>query len=108
MQRYRLDNFTKGWYIGNFLPAVLHTKAFEVALKKHKQGEDYERHSQRTAYEYNLLVQGMLSIGDERFVDGDIFVIFPGEMTKPVFHTDCTVVCVKVPSLPNDKEVADA
>jgi hypothetical protein len=38
---------------------------------------------------------------------GDIFIIEPLEVAVPTFHEDCKVLCVKVPSLPNDKyEVA--
>jgi len=101
--RRRLEEFDRGFFIGDFEPSLMKTKKFEIALKQHKAGEDYAAHSQKRAYEYNLLVHGHMNIGKEVFNDGDIFVIAPGEVTTPVFHTDCTVVCVKVPSLPGDK-----
>jgi hypothetical protein len=34
---------------------------------------------------------------------GDVFVFEKNEIADPIFLEDCTVVCVKVPSLPNDK-----
>ena len=34
---------------------------------------------------------------------GDIFVIEPNEVADPVFHEDCTILCVKVPGDSTDK-----
>jgi hypothetical protein len=34
---------------------------------------------------------------------GDVFVFNPLDVADPVFHEDCIVVCVKVPSIPGDK-----
>ena len=34
---------------------------------------------------------------------GDVFVFDKGEIADPIFLTDCTVVVVKVPSIPTDK-----
>ena len=36
---------------------------------------------------------------------GDIFVIYPNESSKPLFCEDCTLVVVKIPSIPRDKIV---
>ena len=40
---------------------------------------------------------------DTELVAGDIFVVEPNEISDPMFHEDCTIVCVKVPSVPGDK-----
>jgi hypothetical protein len=34
---------------------------------------------------------------------GDVFIFQKGEIADPVFHEDCTLVVVKVPSIPYDK-----
>ena len=103
MKRYKLSQFTKGWFMGAFKPTIFHTSAFEVAIKYHQAGENYPAHKQRIATEYNVMIEGKLRIGQEIFVKGDIFVIAPEEVVKPKFTTDCTVVCVKVPSIATDK-----
>jgi hypothetical protein len=36
-------------------------------------------------------------------VTGDTFIVAPNEIADPIFHEDCTVMCVKAPSLPKDK-----
>ena len=34
---------------------------------------------------------------------GEIFVIEPMEVADPIFHDDCYLMTVKIPSLPGDK-----
>ena len=103
MKRNKLSQFKGGWFIGAFKPSLLPTKEFEVAFKTHQQGDSWPAHYQEKATEYNLLVRGRMTIGKDIFNDGDLFVVPPGEVVKPIFLTDCDVVCVKVPSLPGDK-----
>ena len=105
MKRAKLSQFKKGWFIGAFKPSLLPTSQFEVALRQHRKDEDYPAHYQQVATEYNLLVHGRMAIGEEIFNDGDLFVIPPGEVVKPIFISDCQVVCIKVPSLPGDRVV---
>ena len=103
MKQYKLADFTKGWFIGSFQPAIFHTNAFEIAIKHHQAGENYPAHKQRIATEYNVMIEGKMRIGQEILVKGDIFVIAPEEVVKPKFTTDCVVVCIKIPSMPTDK-----
>ena len=35
----KLDDMTKGWFVGNFEPSVLRTNAVEVAVKKYSEGD---------------------------------------------------------------------
>ena len=108
MQTAKLSDFIGGWFLGNFQPSLCQTPHVEVALKRHKAGEPWPMHGQQVATEYNLVVTGRLVLtnpqGEEQaFNDGDLFVIPPGEAWQPSFVGDCTVVCVKVPSVPGDK-----
>ena len=104
MKRAKLSQFKQGWFLGGFKPSLLPTKQFEVGFKQHRKDEDYPAHYQQIATEYNLLVHGRMSIGKHVFNDGDLFIIKPEEVVKPIFISDCEVVCVKVPSLPGDKK----
>mgnify|MGYP001585026630 FL=1 len=96
--------------MGDFVPSVCQTPLFEVAIKQHKQDEQWDRHYQKVATEYNVLIKGLMEIElDEKSLSiwpGDIFIFEPGEVAKPHFLTNCTVVCVKVPSIPGDKVIA--
>ena len=44
-----------------------------------------------------------MKICDEELTSGDIFIIYPGEISDPVFLEDCEIICVKSPSVPGDK-----
>lgn len=103
----KLADFKDGWFIGNFEPTLKKTKHFEVAVKQHFKFEDWPEHLQRTATEYNVLIEGkiLLTTKTKSVVvePGDVFVIYPKTPMKPVFLEDCTVVCVKTPSIPDDK-----
>jgi quercetin dioxygenase-like cupin family protein len=103
MKKRNLDEMWRGWFIGNFDPAILKTENFEVGLLSHKKGEVWPKHYHVIATEYNLLISGSMTICGELIVPGTIFVLEPNEVADPIFHDDCQVLCVKVPSIKGDK-----
>jgi quercetin dioxygenase-like cupin family protein len=103
MIKRNIDEFYRGWFIGNFEPSLLKTDQFEVSILKHAQGEHWPKHYHAIATEYNVLLKGSMKINGELMTEGDVFVIEPGEAAEPEFLEDCTLVCVKTPSLPGDK-----
>jgi len=103
MKKQRIEDMWRGWFIGNFEPSLLKTDQFEVGLLTHKKGEVWPKHYHEIATEYNLLIEGSMTIAGEEIKPGDLFVFEPGEIADPVFHEDCQVLCVKTPSLPKDK-----
>jgi quercetin dioxygenase-like cupin family protein len=103
MEIRRIEDFTRGWIIGNFDPSLLKTDKFEVGLLRHKAGEAWPKHYHKVGTEYNVLVNGKMIIQDKELNSGDVFVFTPGEIADPIFLEDCTVLVVKVPSLPGDK-----
>lgn len=103
MIKRNIDEFHRGWFIGNFEPSLLKTDQFEVSILKHAKGEQWAKHYHAIATEYNVLLKGSMKINGELMIEGDVFVIEPGEAAEPEFLEDCTLVCVKTPSLPGDK-----
>jgi quercetin dioxygenase-like cupin family protein len=103
MKKHKLRDFHRGWFIGNFDPAVLKTENIEVGVLTHLKGEQWPKHYHAVATEYNVLVKGLMKVNGETLVEGDVFIFEPGETADPEFLEDCTVVCVKAPSLPGDK-----
>lgn len=103
MKIHKIEDFKRGWLIGNFDPSIFKTKDFEVGLLKHNKGEVWPKHYHAIATEYNLLVSGSMIIKKTTIMPGDIFIIDPNEVADPVFLEDCTVLCIKVPSVPGDK-----
>jgi quercetin dioxygenase-like cupin family protein len=103
MKKYNIADFWKGWVIGNFEPSLLKTKDFEVGLLSHAKGEKWPKHYHKVGTEYNVLVKGSMTIGGVLMNSGDVFVFQPEDVADPVFHEDCQVLCIKVPSIPGDK-----
>ena len=103
MNKYRLDSFTKGWFIGNFSPTIFNSKDFEVAVKYFKPGDKEEAHMQSISTEITVVIEGNIQISSNTFTSGDIIMIPPGEFADFESITASKLVCVKFPSIPNDK-----
>lgn len=107
IQKYRIEDFKGGWFIGDFDPSLLKTKDFEVSIKLHPKGEAWDIHYHKVATEYNYVVSGRVKIEDEVYETGDLFVVEPNYVMDPEFLEDCTIVCVKTPSIVGDKYVLE-
>jgi len=105
MQILKLEDMKGGWFIGDFEPTAHKTKDFEVSYKVHKQGEQWDHHYHRCITEINLLASGRMIMHGKELNGGDIFILKPYEVADPIFLQDCYIVCVKTPSIPNDKVI---
>jgi quercetin dioxygenase-like cupin family protein len=103
MKLSNIKDMTRGWFIGDFEPSILRTKDFEVGLLTHKKGEVWPKHYHALSTEYNVLIEGSMTVQGTQINPGDIFIFEPMEIADPVFHEDCKVLCVKVPSVIGDK-----
>ena len=103
MHIHKLEHMVKGWYIGDFVPSVYRTAAFEVCHKTHKKDEVWPTHYHAVATEINLLIYGKMLINDTELNAGDIFTIYPKEVVTPKFLEDCALTVIKIPSLIGDK-----
>lgn len=108
MDIHKLADFVGGWFIGDFQPTLLRTPDFEIAWKMHTRREGVEPHYHRQVIEYNLLAHGSMTVNGIRLEERDLFVLHPGERADIEIHTEQVhVVCVKVPSIPADKELCE-
>jgi len=105
MKKFRLEDMKSGWFAGNFLPTAFKTKDFEACYRIHLKGEVWDKHTHKIGTEINLLVKGKMKMCGHVLNSGDIFVVFPWELSDPVFFEDCEIVCIKTPSVPGDKYV---
>lgn len=103
MQINKIEDFEKGWFVGNFSPAILHSRDFEIAVKWFKAGEKEPLHKQIVATEITVVIEGEIRLGEKIFAKGDLITIPPGEFASFESITDSALVCVKTPSLPDDK-----
>lgn len=98
-----INNFTGGWFIGNFEPSLLKDGGFEASVKTHKKDENWPVHYHKIATEYNVIVSGNMTIQNQNLKTGDVFVLKPYEVADPIFHEDTVIVCIKYPGAINDK-----
>lgn len=98
----RIENMKGGWFVGNFEPSAYKTSDFEVSYKLHPAGEKWDYHYHTKVTEINYLIKGEMTLQNKLLTSGDIFTLYPFEIADPTFHTDCEIICVKIPSA-NDK-----
>ena len=106
MERSHLSQFKDGWFIGNFNPSLVETEAFEICVKQFKKGEVELSHFQRISTEITVVLEGTVRMGDHTLEESDILIVSKNEVCDFEALTDCKVMGVKFPSLPNDKVLA--
>lgn len=89
MEINKLSNVKGGWFIGDFSPAVMRQKDFEVGYKVHKKGEIWPKHTHKIATEITVLIRGKMIIQGQTINAGDIFTLYPNEIAYPEFLEDC-------------------
>lgn len=107
MEKYKVDNFFKGWIIGDFAPSLYRNSDFEIAIKFFSKGEKEAFHKQLIATEITVVIEGKIRLGNTFFERGDVISIPPNEVADFESLTDSSLVCIKFPSIPNDKVVTD-
>jgi hypothetical protein len=98
-----LNDFTKGWFLGNFEPSLLKTNDFEIAIKRYKANDYEESHYHKISTEYTVIVEGEVEMNGLKYSKDDIITILPNHSTDFKCLTDVITTVVKVPSSKNDK-----
>jgi hypothetical protein len=105
MTTYRIEDFFKGWFVGDFENSVLRTSNFELALAERKRGQVDAQHFHKVATEWTVIISGAVRVHGRLFTEGDIFRIDPGEVSDPEILEDSRMIILKVPSVPGDKYI---
>ena len=103
MEKFNLDDFKGGWFVGNFLPTLFNTNDVEVSVKKYKKGQKENAHYHKIATEFTVVVKGKVRMTDQIFKSGDIIKILPGISTDFEAIAETITVVVKIPGANNDK-----
>lgn len=107
MRIFKQADMVKGWFVGDFTPTALATRAAEVALKSYRAGEREGRHYHKLAQEITLIQSGRVRMNGIEYRAGDIVVIEPLESTDFEALEDTLTVVVKVPGAVDDKYLGD-
>lgn len=103
MKLARLDEMTKGWFVGNFSPTLYPSQEVEVAIKYYQAGDHEKKHSHRVATEITAVVSGEVMMAGHRMGAGEIMVLDPGDIADFTALTDCATAVVKLPCVAGDK-----
>jgi hypothetical protein len=103
MKVFQLEDMVKGWFVGNFNPAVLTTSDVEVAVKKYKAGDYESSHYHKVATEITVITDGQVRMNGVTYGSGSIIVIEPNQTTDFLALTDVTTTVVKYPGTNDDK-----
>jgi len=97
-----INNFNRGWFIGDFEKSLTKTKEFEVGLIPCSKGI-HQKHHHKIAREFNVIVNGSVKINNIVLKEGDIYIVEPNESIEQEFIEDSLILCVKTPSIVGDK-----
>ncbi|MCK4784323.1 MAG: cupin domain-containing protein [Desulfobacteraceae bacterium] len=103
MKTAKLEDMVRGWFIGNFEPALYKTNDVEVGVKRYNAGDYEDYHYHKVATEITVIISGEVELNNVRYGAGDIIVIEPGEGTDFRAVTETVNVVVKIPGANNDK-----
>jgi quercetin dioxygenase-like cupin family protein len=103
MKKYKLDQFTRGWVVGDFEPNIIRSKDFEVMVQYYKKGDVESRHVHKIADEITIIVSGEFKMNGEILKAGDIVHLLPGDATDFECLLDGATTVIKTPSVIGDK-----
>ncbi len=103
MKTAKLNDMVRGWLVGNFEPSLYKTNNVEVGVKKYNAGDYEDYHYHKIATEITVIISGEVEMNGEKYVEGDIITIVPGEGTDFRALTDAVNVVVKIPGTSDDK-----
>ena len=105
MKLSKLNNFTKGWLVGNFSPAIIKTEDIEFAIKKYTAGDKENKHVHKIAKEITIAISGKYIMNKQILSEGDILELEPGEPGEFECIEEGYTAVIKTPSLTNDKYI---
>lgn len=101
----KLQDFTRGWLVGNFHPAILKTTDFEFAVQYFEAGQKHDKHYHKVAEELTVIVYGEFDFNGQRLTAGDVVLLKPGEAAEFLCLKQGATAVVKIPSVKGDKYI---
>ena len=103
MELNKLDNFVKGWVVGNFSPALIKTDKIEFAIKKYNTNDLEAKHVHKIAKEITIIISGKFKMNNHILSEGDILELNPGEISEFQCLEGGYTAVIKTPSVIDDK-----
>lgn len=103
MKIVKLEEMSKGWFVGEFEPTLIKSKDVEVAVKEYRKGDKENRHYHKLATEVTVICTGRVRMNGIEYRKGDMILIEPNESTDfEALEDTITTVC-KHPCAIGDK-----
>ena len=100
----KLNDFKRGWLIGDFNPALIHSKDIEIGVKEFLKGESEPMHVHKSTKEYTIVLSGEIKMLGKIFRTGEICFVDAGVPSSFESLLDSQLLVIKSPSNPSDKE----
>jgi hypothetical protein len=93
---YKLDNFVRGWIVGDFEPSLLKNSGIELAVMNREKGVGvHDFHYHERCIELNVLIKGKMRCNNKVINENEIFVFNPNVPSIYEYLEDCTFVVFK-------------
>lgn len=99
----QINNYTRGWIVGDFSPALVRSKEIECAVMSYKKNESTARHVHRVTKEFTMALSGKFLLNGTVLSPGQIAIISPGEYADFTCLEAGSTLVIKTPSVPGDK-----
>jgi hypothetical protein len=103
MKFSNLDNFTRGWIVGDFQPSLFSTKDNDIGILRINKGDKSDGHFHKNHIEYNIIIEGKVKIKNNILIKNDIFIYEPLDKSYVEFLKNTILLVIKNPSTKNDK-----
>ena len=103
MTTYRVDQFTRGWMVGDFVPAILPSKDAEFMVRFYKKGDVEANHIHKVAHEITVVTSGKFKMNGVELGPGDVVHLAPGAAADFECLEDGANAVFKTPSVRGDK-----
>ena len=100
-----IDEYIKGWLVGDFKPSIINSKDIEVGLKYYKKGDKETSHVHKIITEYTIVVSGKIRMNNKVYSEKEIVEILPNTLTDFESLEDSITLVIKTPSVPSDKHI---
>jgi hypothetical protein len=103
MKFNNINNFHRGWIVGNFVPSLIPNTDMDIGLLVCEKDHIADGHYHKLHTEHNIIVSGKALINDSVYTDGDIFIYEPYDRSIVRYLETTTLLVIKHPSVKGDK-----
>ena len=103
----KIENYIKGWLVGDFEPSLIKNKDIEIAIKFYKKNDIELNHCHKIATEYTVVISGVVKMMNVIFRLGEIVIVTPNIYNQFECIEDACILVIKTPSIVGDKYIVE-